>query len=358
MSKFEQLPAEQQAVISLLVRQGRSYSEVAALVATDPALVRGRAQRAILALGPEPPAGLSATVRLQIVDYIVGQASEAERIETLALLMDSEAARIWARALAAPIQPLANVPLPAIPADPDPTPQPPPAPAAGTEPNRPREARQPPEPRQPRAPREPRQPRQPKPPREPRQRREPRPRKPRSEQRAGFDRGLAVLLVAAVLLVVAIVAFVSGSGGSSAAPGPIPASAATTTTAGNTGTTTSTSGTDVVAHLTLNPTAFGGSATGEVAIVKISSKLDLAFSASHLPSPGSDHYVLWLYSSPTHFKALGLVPSVTNGTVSPLAVALPAGASSYNTVELTLETTDAPTSPGEVVLSGTSSSSL
>lgn len=94
-------------------------------------------------------------------------------------------------------------------------------------------------------------------------------------------------------------------------------------------------------------------------VVKNGSAPQIAFSASGLPSPGGGHYVLWLYDSATHSEALGAVKSVpANGSVGPLGVALPADASSYHGVALTLETTASPTTPGTVVLAGTSSSPL
>jgi hypothetical protein len=56
---------------------------------------------------------------------------------------------------------------------------------------------------------------------------------------------------------------------------------------------------------------------------------------------------------------LGQVQSVgANGSVGPLAVSLPSDASSYHGVALTLEQTNSPRSPGPLILTGASSSSL
>jgi hypothetical protein len=163
-----------------------------------------------------------------------------------------------------------------------------------------------------------------------------------------------VLLIAGVLVIAAVVVFLVSSGGSSTpARGPIPSSAATDT---QTATTSSTAA-DVVAAVTLKAATAGSQATGEVEVIKNGSSDELAISAAHLPAPGSDHYVLFLYNSSTDFKALGEIPSVSSsGSVGPLAVTLPANASSYRGVVLTLDTTDSATAPGQTVLSGTSSS--
>jgi hypothetical protein len=163
--------------------------------------------------------------------------------------------------------------------------------------------------------------------------------------------------VAVILVAAAVVLFVTGSDGSSSPPtGPIPASAATATT--TTTTSSSASGTDVLDQITLKPTAAGGGATGEAAVVKDGSQELITFAASHLASPGNGEYVLWLYNSPTQYEALGRVSSVKNGNTGSVAVALPSDASSYRGVMLTLETSTSPTSPGTAVLTGISSSPL
>jgi hypothetical protein len=114
-----------------------------------------------------------------------------------------------------------------------------------------------------------------------------------------------------------------------------------------------------VATLSLTPTAAGSTAGGAVEIVRTGSTLEVAFSATHLPQPGREHYVLWLYDSPTHHEALGEVQSVNaNGSVGPLAVALPSDASAYHGVALTLDSGNSAATPGPVVLSATSSSPL
>jgi hypothetical protein len=114
----------------------------------------------------------------------------------------------------------------------------------------------------------------------------------------------------------------------------------------------------VLGEIRLSPTTAGGHAAGAVAIISAGSGRELAFSATSLAAPGAGHYVLWLYDSSTHFQVLGEIQSVSHGSVSPVAVTLPADASSYHGVVLSLETSTAPTSPSTIVLQGTSSSPL
>ncbi|HWE32548.1 MAG TPA: sigma-70 region 4 domain-containing protein [Solirubrobacteraceae bacterium] len=300
MSRVEQLPADQQAVLSLLVRRGRTYAQVASVLGIDEAAVRRRAEHAVAGLGGAVPSELDSRDAGRIGDYLLGQLVEADRIETLVVLMASPGARAWARRIAAELEPITAVALPAVPVDPEAV--------AGEQPEL---------------------------------------RKPRR----AADRGGGVLLIAAVLAIAAIVVFIIDSGGSSTpAGGPIPASAATSTTTTNSG---------ILAEVKMTPTTRGSRAAGAAAVVQNGSSPEVAFSATNLPVPRSGHYVLWLYDSSTHFEALGEVQSVAaNGSVGPLAVALPSDASSYHGVALTLEHSNSPTSPGTLVLSGASSSAL
>jgi hypothetical protein len=114
-SPFETLPPEGRAVLSLIVTQGRSYAEIAELLALDPADVRARALAAadrMLDDGQQhPPPG----PRSRIVDYLLGQQSVSERERTRAGLAASQREREWAGRLSALLAPLSASPLPAIP---------------------------------------------------------------------------------------------------------------------------------------------------------------------------------------------------------------------------------------------------
>src|SRR5258708_2400767 len=70
---LEQLPADQQAVISLLVRQGRTYEQVAAVLRIDPDALRTRAHQALLGLAGAPSPELSDGEVGEVGDYVLGQ---------------------------------------------------------------------------------------------------------------------------------------------------------------------------------------------------------------------------------------------------------------------------------------------
>jgi hypothetical protein len=324
----EQLPPDQRALLSLLLAQGQRYHNVAQLLSIPEDAVRSRAHRALAALGGAPPAGLGDRDVERVGDYLLGQLSEGERIETLALLLDSGAASAWARGLAAGLAPLAKVALPEVPGEEG---EPPardrtPRRGTGSGPAGRGGAREPAG--------------------------SPRPRAPLT--RATIARAAVPLATAALVIAAVVVFAVRGTGSSAPPAGPITASAASASAG-------TASGTSVIGEVALRPTASGSHAAGVAAIISTGSGSgrDLAFSAQNLPAPPAGaHYVLWLYDSPSHFQALGEISSVKNGSVSPVGVALPSDASSFHGVVLTLETSGAPSAPSAPVLEGTSNSPL
>lgn len=114
MAPVDSLPADQQAVLQLLLRQRRSYAQIAGVLKISDAAVRERAHGALTALGP-PEAGLSARRRAEIGDWLLGQADDDERADTRALLDRSEQARAWAGAVASELAPLGGDRVPEVP---------------------------------------------------------------------------------------------------------------------------------------------------------------------------------------------------------------------------------------------------
>ena len=72
MSALEDLPADQRAVLTLVLTRGRSYDEIASMLAIDRSAVRDRALAALEALGPDTE--LTRPQRAQLTDYLLGQA--------------------------------------------------------------------------------------------------------------------------------------------------------------------------------------------------------------------------------------------------------------------------------------------
>src|SRR6476660_6769921 len=117
MSRIDTLPADQGAVLQLLLRQGRPYGELSGLLQLDEAEVRRRAHGALDALGPDETPGLDPERRAEIADYLLGQQDEAHRAATYAFLEGSAGGRAWARVVGDELRPVAGDKLPDIPAE-------------------------------------------------------------------------------------------------------------------------------------------------------------------------------------------------------------------------------------------------
>src|SRR5688500_16132904 len=97
MSRFDDLKPDQRAALQLLLKQGRSYDEIAEMLRIEPRAVRERARAALDALGPEEVGELELEEQDDVADYLLGQQSASRRATTRALLERSPAARAWAR---------------------------------------------------------------------------------------------------------------------------------------------------------------------------------------------------------------------------------------------------------------------
>jgi hypothetical protein len=101
MSRLEELPPDQRAALSLLVRQRKGYAEVADMLRIPQRAVHDRVHAALAVLAPRQARAVDPAQRLEIGDYLLGQqASISERLRTRTYLGASEPARDWARAVA------------------------------------------------------------------------------------------------------------------------------------------------------------------------------------------------------------------------------------------------------------------
>ena len=73
MSRLDDLPPDQRATLSLLLRSGKSYAEVAALLDIQERAVHDRAHAALAVLAPRQARELTAERREEIGDYLLGQ---------------------------------------------------------------------------------------------------------------------------------------------------------------------------------------------------------------------------------------------------------------------------------------------
>src|SRR4051795_2851958 len=116
-SAFDRLAPDQRAAVELVLREGRSYGELADLLGMPEETIRARARNGVIALAPDllPP-----TRAGEIADWLLGQQAEAHAARTRALLLDDPSAQKWAATVA---DPLRGVPggesVPALPTAPD-----------------------------------------------------------------------------------------------------------------------------------------------------------------------------------------------------------------------------------------------
>ncbi len=310
MASIDSLNDGQRAVLQLLLRQGKSYEDLARLLKSDPAGVRSRARGAVAAVGPET-SEIGDDLRDEIADYLLGQQTASQRAATRAYLESSSAGRSWARAAATALRPIAGDTLPDIPAEREEV-------AEAFDALDRRTARQ-------------------------------------EEVQRSSQLGTRLIYAGVgVVLAIAIILALSLGGGDDPQTATTPPTATSTTSAIQT--TPTGDKFEVVAQGTLTPPEGGDAdAKGQVAIVRFpdNNQFRLALQASGL-SPSSARgsaYGVWLYTSDTEKQFLGF-PDTRVGkegrleTVSDLSPDTP----NYAAVLLTRETADKPTKPGRVVL--------
>jgi len=307
MSRVDELPADQRAALSLLLRQRKSYAEVAAMLSIPERAVHDRAHAALAVLAPREARELDPARREEIGEYLLGQQPAAgERLRTRTLLATSPAANVWAAALAAQLASLLDGAPPEIPAlsgedapreEPYPLSQ-----AAGAPPPAPGGER---------------------------------PSRALPVSRRG---GAILLAVLAAVVVVAVILIVSGGSGSSHKK---PRT-----------TTTSASQPKSEGTVTLHAPAGSGS-TGAVEILSEGSKRAFYIQARRLPETKGFFYAVWLYDSPGRALALSKGPAVGKNHELAGAALLPSTAEKYKEILLTRETQTRPRHPGPVVLRGT-----
>jgi sigma-70-like protein len=99
MATFDQLSPEQRAIVELVLRQGKTYNELAGMLNLPEGRVRELARDALVELAPVSVRGVEEDWRGQLGDYVLGQQSGPEATATKGHLRRSEAARSWARSL-------------------------------------------------------------------------------------------------------------------------------------------------------------------------------------------------------------------------------------------------------------------
>lgn len=303
MARFDDLPADQKAVLQLLLKQGKTYEDLSGLLRTTPDAVRDRALTALDALGPEDVPGLSPERQDEIADYLLGQQSASGRASTREFLEGSAAGRGWARAVAGELRPLAGDALPEIPAD-------------TVEQDEAYDAL------------------------------EARRRVRRENDKKSRTGGYVLLGAVAIGLTLVVLLLVGAIGGDDDDDG------------GQRATTTSTNAQPVVeAQINLQPAREGSRALGVANVVSQDGQRAIAVIAQGLTE--SPRYAVWLYTSPSDAQFLGFAPPVQTGEDAGEAAGrlqglapVPDNASRFKELIVTRERVDQPKRPGTIVLRG------
>jgi hypothetical protein len=116
MATFDQLSADQRAIVELVLQRGKSYDELADLLGMPEDRVRELAQGALVTLAPITAEQVESDWRSQIADYVLGQQTGPEATATKGHLRRSEAARAWTRSLLDSLETLYENGLPQVPA--------------------------------------------------------------------------------------------------------------------------------------------------------------------------------------------------------------------------------------------------
>ena len=301
MSRIDDLPADQRAALQLLLKQGRSYDDIAGMLRIEPSAVRERARAALDALGPED-VGLTLDRQDEIADYLLGQQPASQRAATREFLEGSAAGRAWARVVSTELRPLAGDALPEIPAEAAEVDEAFGALQARTE--------------------------------------------HREQVQKSSKLGGALLLGAVAIALAIGIAFLVGGGDDDDDGG----ANATTTAA------TTAAAPQVEAQVNLTPPeGQGGDAAGVAQVARQGNTRAVALVAQGLPAANRQRfYAIWLYTSPSNAQFLGFPdpqPSGEQGRIE-TGFALPAEASRYRRLIVTRETEEKPSQPGTIVLSG------
>jgi hypothetical protein len=303
MARLDQLPPDQRAVLQLLLKQGKSYGEIASVLKIERSAVKARAHDGLAALGPEDTE-LSEDRRDEIGDYLLGQQDEGQRAATRAFLESSPTARAWARVAGSELRELSPDGLPDIPAE---------GAAELDEAADALETR----------------------------------RAARSEQERSSKLG-GVLLIAGLGIAIAVVLILLLTGGDDKKDtGPV---GGTTSTATSTNASTTP---QVEAQINLFAPGGGKKPLGVANVVTQQGQRGIALVGQDVPPTGGKFaYAMWLENSPSNAKRLGFFGAVKkNGRLQGFVLA-PSDFANYSKLVVTRETQRNPTTPGPVVLQG------
>lgn len=306
MSRLDALPADQRAVLQLLLKQGKGYDELAGLLRTDATAVRARAADALDGLGPRDGTPLPPDRQAELADFLLGQQSASQRQATRSYLEGSASGRAWARTVSGELRASGLATSESLPD----------IPAGGVEEvDEAYDALA-----------------------------------ARTERRAEAQRssrigGVLLLVGLGLVLALVIVWAVAGDDDDEQAASTTPA---TQTQPATTGQPT------VEQAINLNPPEGSDSrARGLVNILRQGDQRAIAFQAQRLErSREGRAYAVWLRNPGRNARGLGFTPAVGEDGRLQFVSELPRDASRFSQFVLTVESARRPTKPGPVVLQG------
>jgi len=117
MATYDQLSAQQRAIVDLILKRGQSYDQLADTLGLSVDRVRTLAQETLTSLAPVSAERVDASWRSQIADYLLNQQAPSQAAVTRGHLRRSEAARAWSSSVLDSLSHLySNGDMPSIPA--------------------------------------------------------------------------------------------------------------------------------------------------------------------------------------------------------------------------------------------------
>ena len=351
MATLDQLPAEQRAIVELVVQRGRSYATLADVLQVPSDRVRELAREALTELSPRTAQRVDEKWRGQIADYLLGQQSDSDARHTRDYLKESETGRAWALSLLDSLDPLypngAQPPVPdpdteaevaepepesAIAVEPEAATEPEPEPEPATLEDRVRErARKQPE--------EPEEDEGPEPEREERPVRRRRPGELSAEAQSALRRRRILGAVAGLIVLAGIVLGILAIAGAFSSDDDNGTTAGTETTSTTpTGTSTTGSPIQVLGQITLAPIG-KTRAQGVAYVVQQGKQRFVVVQAQVPPLPNTQKvaaYEVWLYNSNTDARSLGAQYTNNQGILQGRAP-LPEDFSKFKSIDVSRE---------------------
>lgn len=289
MATFDQLSAEQRAIIELILKQGQSYDGIGDALGLPAARVRELARDALVSLSPISAAAVDADWRNQVADYLLGQQSGPESTATRGHLRRSEAARGWSRSVLDSLDQFYD--RSNIPTIPEGEPH-----AEGRRERPPRAAR------------------------EPRERKPANPATKRHRALIAAAAALAVIALVAVLVwPIGLVTDSGGGGGAKASSGQRASNAQP----------------KIVAQLVLRPVG-GAQGAGIAVIAQRGNTKTLIVQARLTPNKNREAYEVWLYNSRRDARSIGAQVTDAQGTFQG-AKTLPADYRKFKYIDISRE---------------------